>query len=59
MFLSPLRTGKLPPSGVELVAQVMRALWRFLHDTAHPQVGIFGDGVAGAEDGKVIGLGLV
>lgn len=32
------RTGKLPPSGVELVAQVMRALWRFLHDTAHPQV---------------------
>jgi len=32
------RTGKLPPSGVELVAQVMRALWRFLQDTAHPQV---------------------
>lgn len=32
------RTGKLPPSGVELVAQVMQALWRFLHDTAHPQV---------------------
>ena len=31
------RTGKLPPSGVELVAQVMRALWRFLQDTAHPQ----------------------
>jgi len=30
--------GKLPPSGTELVAQVMRALWRFLHDTAHPQV---------------------
>lgn len=32
------RAGRLPPSGVELVAQVMRALWRFLHDTAHPQV---------------------
>ncbi|CAE8646596.1 unnamed protein product, partial [Polarella glacialis] len=30
--------GKLPPGGAELVAQVMRALWRFLHDTAHPQV---------------------
>eukprot|EP00931_Biecheleriopsis_adriatica_P091011 TRINITY_DN6491_c0_g1_i2.p1 TRINITY_DN6491_c0_g1~~TRINITY_DN6491_c0_g1_i2.p1 ORF type:complete len:689 (+),score=189.91 TRINITY_DN6491_c0_g1_i2:77-2143(+) len=30
--------GKLPAGGVELVAQVMRALWRFLHDTAHPQV---------------------
>jgi len=29
---------KLPPTGVELVAQVMRALWRFLHDTGHPQV---------------------
>lgn len=30
--------GKFPPGGVELVAQVMRALWRFLHDTGHPQV---------------------
>lgn len=30
--------GKLPPTGTELVAQVMRALWRFLHDTGHPQV---------------------
>lgn len=29
---------KLPPTGIELVAQVMRALWRFLHDTGHPQV---------------------
>lgn len=29
---------KLPPKGAELVAQVMRALWRFLHDTGHPQV---------------------
>eukprot|EP00437_Effrenium_voratum_P050313 CAMPEP_0181526380 /NCGR_PEP_ID=MMETSP1110-20121109/69458_1 /TAXON_ID=174948 /ORGANISM="Symbiodinium sp., Strain CCMP421" /LENGTH=624 /DNA_ID=CAMNT_0023657223 /DNA_START=57 /DNA_END=1933 /DNA_ORIENTATION=+ len=29
---------RLPPGGLELVAQVMRALWRFLHDTAHPQV---------------------
>mmetsp|Transcript_78240 Transcript_78240/g.253985 ORF Transcript_78240/g.253985 Transcript_78240/m.253985 type:complete len:695 (-) Transcript_78240:143-2227(-) len=28
----------LPPQGIELVAQVMRALWRFLHDTSHPQV---------------------
>lgn len=32
------RTGRLPPGGAELVAQVMRALWRFLHDTQHPQV---------------------
>jgi len=32
------RVGKLPPGGIELVAQVMRALWRFLHDTGHPQV---------------------
>lgn len=30
--------GRLPPSGAELVAQVMRGLWRFLHDTGHPQV---------------------
>eukprot|EP00438_Fugacium_kawagutii_P014758 Skav202482 [mRNA] locus=scaffold149:811526:818512:+ [translate_table: standard] len=37
-----VRTGKLPPSGVELVAQVMRALWRFLQDTAHPQEGRLG-----------------
>eukprot|EP00933_Yihiella_yeosuensis_P004572 TRINITY_DN108938_c0_g1_i1.p1 TRINITY_DN108938_c0_g1~~TRINITY_DN108938_c0_g1_i1.p1 ORF type:complete len:690 (+),score=190.26 TRINITY_DN108938_c0_g1_i1:90-2159(+) len=29
---------KMPPGGVELIGQVMRALWRFLHDTAHPQV---------------------
>lgn len=29
---------KLPSRGPELVAQVMRALWRFLHDTGHPQV---------------------
>jgi len=29
---------KLPPRGTELVAQIMRALWRFLHDTQHPQV---------------------
>lgn len=29
---------RLPMTGAELVAQVMRALWRFLHDTAHPQV---------------------
>mmetsp|Transcript_78238 Transcript_78238/g.253965 ORF Transcript_78238/g.253965 Transcript_78238/m.253965 type:complete len:698 (-) Transcript_78238:143-2236(-) len=28
----------LPPQGVELTAQVMLALWRFLHDTSHPQV---------------------
>jgi len=32
------RVGKLPPGGIELVSQVMRALWRFLHDTGHPQV---------------------
>jgi hypothetical protein len=30
--------GRLPARGPELVAQVMRALWRFLHDTTHPQV---------------------
>mmetsp|Transcript_102865 Transcript_102865/g.219985 ORF Transcript_102865/g.219985 Transcript_102865/m.219985 type:complete len:716 (-) Transcript_102865:69-2216(-) len=29
---------KLPQMGAELLAQVMRALWRFLHDTRHPQV---------------------
>jgi len=29
---------KLPPRGAELIAQIMRALWRFLHDTGHPQV---------------------
>merc|ERR1719221_282651 len=28
----------MPSRGPELVAQVMRALWRFLHDTTHPQV---------------------
>jgi len=31
-------TNKLPSNGAELVSQVMRALWRFLHDTGHPQV---------------------
>mmetsp|Transcript_10986 Transcript_10986/g.29335 ORF Transcript_10986/g.29335 Transcript_10986/m.29335 type:complete len:688 (-) Transcript_10986:65-2128(-) len=30
--------GKLPLQGNELVVQVMRSLWRFLHDTGHPQV---------------------
>lgn len=30
--------GKVPAAGAELTAQVMRALWRFLHDTGHPQV---------------------
>jgi len=29
---------KLPPRGPELITQIMRALWRFLHDTGHPQV---------------------
>jgi len=29
---------KLPPRGAELIAQISRALWRFLHDTGHPQV---------------------
>lgn len=29
---------KLPPRGAELIAQVMKTLWRFLHDTGHPQV---------------------
>eukprot|EP00927_Polykrikos_kofoidii_P036836 TRINITY_DN3106_c0_g1_i1.p1 TRINITY_DN3106_c0_g1~~TRINITY_DN3106_c0_g1_i1.p1 ORF type:complete len:745 (+),score=134.65 TRINITY_DN3106_c0_g1_i1:68-2302(+) len=29
---------KMPPKGPELIAQVMRALWRFLHYTEHPQV---------------------
>jgi len=29
---------KLPVRGPELIVQVMRALWRFLHDTGHPQV---------------------
>mmetsp|Transcript_75614 Transcript_75614/g.208612 ORF Transcript_75614/g.208612 Transcript_75614/m.208612 type:complete len:708 (+) Transcript_75614:103-2226(+) len=33
-----LGSGRLPPNGAELVTQVMRALWRFLHDTGHPQV---------------------
>jgi len=31
-------SGRLPSFGNELIAQVMRALWRFLHDTSHPQV---------------------
>lgn len=29
---------KLPPHGAEIIAHVARALWQFLHDTAHPQV---------------------
>mmetsp|Transcript_57565 Transcript_57565/g.154200 ORF Transcript_57565/g.154200 Transcript_57565/m.154200 type:complete len:710 (-) Transcript_57565:124-2253(-) len=29
---------KLPNKGPEVIAQVMRSLWRFLHDTQHPQV---------------------
>jgi len=29
---------KLPAQGAELVVQVMRAIWRFLFDTGHPQV---------------------
>jgi ankyrin repeat protein len=33
-----LGSTKLPPRGAELLSQVMRALWRFLHDTGHPQV---------------------
>merc|ERR1719386_104584 len=33
-----LGTTKLPPRGPEIVAQVMRALWQFLHSTGHPQV---------------------
>jgi ankyrin repeat protein len=33
-----LGSTKLPPRGTELISQVMRALWRFLHDTGHPQV---------------------
>jgi len=35
---SALGPTKLPPRGPELIAQVMRAVWRFLHDTGHPQV---------------------
>jgi len=31
-------SGRLPSFGPELITQVMRALWRFLHDTSHPQV---------------------
>mmetsp|Transcript_68766 Transcript_68766/g.212641 ORF Transcript_68766/g.212641 Transcript_68766/m.212641 type:complete len:722 (-) Transcript_68766:89-2254(-) len=31
-------TNKLPNKGSEVVAQVMRSLWRFLHDTQHPQI---------------------
>eukprot|EP00928_Gymnodinium_smaydae_P071133 TRINITY_DN54805_c0_g1_i1.p1 TRINITY_DN54805_c0_g1~~TRINITY_DN54805_c0_g1_i1.p1 ORF type:complete len:716 (-),score=237.03 TRINITY_DN54805_c0_g1_i1:44-2191(-) len=30
--------GRLPPKGPEVVAQVMKALWSFLHYTEHPQV---------------------
>jgi len=30
--------GRMPPKGMELIVQVMRGLWRFLHDSAHPQV---------------------
>jgi len=29
---------RLPPRGAELISQVMRALWRFLNETGHPQV---------------------
>lgn len=29
---------RLPPKGVELVANLMKALWKFLHFTEHPQV---------------------
>jgi ankyrin repeat protein len=29
---------KLPPRGAELIAQVMRYMWRFLVETGHPQV---------------------
>lgn len=29
---------KLPPRGAELIAQVMRSMWRFLVETGHPQV---------------------
>lgn len=29
---------ELPLKGTELIVQVMRALWRFLHETGHPQV---------------------
>jgi ankyrin repeat protein len=36
--VTALGTTKLPPKGAELISQVMRALWRFLHDTGHPQV---------------------
>jgi len=30
--------GAMPPKGMELIVQVMRGLWRFLHDSGHPQV---------------------
>eukprot|EP00747_Dinoflagellata_sp_TGD_P182285 gnl/TRDRNA2_/TRDRNA2_36477_c0_seq1.p1 gnl/TRDRNA2_/TRDRNA2_36477_c0~~gnl/TRDRNA2_/TRDRNA2_36477_c0_seq1.p1 ORF type:complete len:679 (+),score=156.42 gnl/TRDRNA2_/TRDRNA2_36477_c0_seq1:151-2187(+) len=29
---------ELPPRGLELLSQVLRSLWRFFHDTGHPQV---------------------
>jgi len=35
---SSLGPTKLPKGGAELICQVMRSLWRFLHDTGHPQV---------------------
>jgi len=35
---SALGATKVPPRGAELIVQTMRALWRFLHDTGHPQV---------------------
>jgi ankyrin repeat protein len=35
---SALAQTKLPARGPELITQVMRAVWRFLHDTGHPQV---------------------
>eukprot|EP00747_Dinoflagellata_sp_TGD_P164537 gnl/TRDRNA2_/TRDRNA2_184607_c0_seq1.p1 gnl/TRDRNA2_/TRDRNA2_184607_c0~~gnl/TRDRNA2_/TRDRNA2_184607_c0_seq1.p1 ORF type:complete len:692 (-),score=179.89 gnl/TRDRNA2_/TRDRNA2_184607_c0_seq1:173-2248(-) len=36
--LKGLGNQKMPNRGVELVSQVLRSLWRFLHDTGHPQV---------------------
>lgn len=33
-----LGSKRLPQRGAEMLAQVLRALWRFLHDTNHPQV---------------------
>lgn len=33
-----LGNGRLPPKGAELLSQVMKGIWRFLHYTEHPQV---------------------